>query len=235
MTCFLLLELGESHKRFIFAYLQVFLPLLTTFSPLNIMQSKRLTLRKILPLSLFVLLIPLASCQVKQEEAGRLPDVDVQPGKLPEYDIQGPDVNVGVTKRTVTVPKVVVVQEEKTVEVPYIDVDLPGADRKERTITTEVEVPSGGYDIEVEGVYALKNELWVVSRLQEENPNAPRARVRISDNIVINAPDIPVRHYIIGKRPKGNFNEKYTFIDSRQQIASQLKSGRRLYEQQASR
>ncbi|KST69977.1 hypothetical protein [Mastigocoleus testarum] len=197
------------------------------------MQSKPLTLRKFLPLSLFILLLPLASCQVKQEEAGRLPDVDITPGKLPEYDIKGPDVKVGVTKRTVTVPKVIVVQEQQTVEVPYIDVDLPGANRKERTITTEVEVPSGGYDLEVQSVYALNNELWVISQLREENPNAPRATVRVSDNIVINAPDIPVRHYIIGERPKGNFNEQYTFINDRQQIASQLESGRQLYQQQA--
>ncbi len=197
------------------------------------MQSKHLTLGKFLPLSLFMLLIPLASCQIKQEEAGRLPDVDITPGKLPEYDVEGPDVKVGVTKRTVTVPKVIVIQEQETVEVPYIDVDLPGVSRRERTITTEVEVPSAGYDLEVQSVYALNNELWVVSRLEEENPNAPKATVRVSDNIVINAPDIPVRHYIIGKRPQGNFNEQYTFIDSRQQIASQLDSGRQLYQQQA--
>ncbi|NJK39344.1 MAG: hypothetical protein HC920_17450 [Oscillatoriales cyanobacterium SM2_3_0] len=44
-------------------------------------------------------LVPLAACRVEQEEAGSLPDVDVsvEPGSLPEYDIQGPDVNVGVT------------------------------------------------------------------------------------------------------------------------------------------
>lgn len=198
------------------------------------MRSQRLTLQKILPLSLVLLLVPLTSCRVEQETAGRLPDVDVdvEPGRLPEYDIQGPDVDVGVTERTVIVPRVVVVQQEETIEVPYIDVNVPGADRQERTITTEVEVPSGGYNLTIEGVYAVNNELWVVSRLEEENPNAPQATVRASDRIVINAPDMPVRQYIIGERPKGSFNEQYTFIDNRQQIASQLEAGRQLYGQQ---
>ena len=193
------------------------------------MRSQRLILQKILPLSLIMLVLPLASCQVEKEQAARLPEVNIEPGRLPEYDIKGPDVKVGVTKRTVTVPKVIVVQEQETVEVPYIDVDLPGVERKERTITAEIEAPSSGYNLEIQDVYAANNELWVVSRLEEENPNAPKATVRVSDRIVINAPDIPVRQYIIGERPNGSFNEQYTFINSREQIDSQLASGKQLY------
>lgn len=195
------------------------------------MPSQHSILKKVLPLSLMMISVTLASCQIEKEQAARLPevDVDVEPGRLPEYDIKGPDVNVGVTKRTVTVPKVIVVQEQQTVEVPYIDVDLPGADRKERTITAEIEAPSAGYNLEIQDVYAVNNELWVVSRLEEENPSAPKTTVRVSDRVVMNAPDIPVRQYIIGNRPEGSFNEQYTFIDSREQINSQLTSGKQLY------
>lgn len=186
-------------------------------------------------MSLVLILVPLTSCRVEQEQAGRLPDVDVdvQPGKLPEYNVQGPDVNVGVTERTVTVPKVIVVQEEQNVKVPYIDVNVPGANRQERTITTEVEVPSDGYALNIQGVYAIDNELWVVSRLQETNSNALRATVRVSDRIVVNAPELPVRQFIIGERPRGSFNEQYTFIRDRQQIASELQAGRQLYREGA--
>ncbi|NJN57499.1 MAG: hypothetical protein HC879_08350 [Leptolyngbyaceae cyanobacterium SL_5_9] len=199
------------------------------------MKLQKLTSKKLL-LSLLLIVLPLAACRVEQEEAGSLPDVevDVEPGNLPEYDIQGPDVNVGVAERTITVPRVVVVQEEQTVEVPYVDVEVPGAERVERTITTEVEVPSGGYDLSIQSVYAVNNELWVVSRLEEVDPSAPQADVRISDRIVLNAPDTPVRQYIIGDRPEGSFNEQYTFIDSRDQIVSQLESGRELYSQDVS-
>lgn len=190
-------------------------------------------LKSLIPLSMALVIVPLGACSVEQEEAGSLPDVDVEvePGNLPEYDIQGPDVDIGVTERTVTVPKVVVVQEEETVEVPYIDVSLPGADQVERTLTPEVEVPTGGYDLTIQEVYAVNDELWVVSRLEEVDPNAPEAAVRVSDRVVLNAPDMPVRHFIIGERPDASFNEQYTFIDSREAIDPELSAGRQLYGQ----
>ncbi|NJO44634.1 MAG: hypothetical protein HC835_02785 [Oscillatoriales cyanobacterium RM2_1_1] len=189
---------------------------------------------KPLILTLALFLVPLAACRVEQEEAGSLPDVDVsvEPGSLPEYDIQGPDVNVGVTERTVTIPKVIVVQEEETVEIPYVDVDVPGAEREERTITTEVEVPSKGYALNIQGIHVVNNELWVVSQLEVQNPNAVQAITRVSDRVALNAPSMPVRQYVIGERPEGSFNEQYTFISDRQQIAAELDSGRQLYEQQ---
>lgn len=185
-----------------------------------------------LPLSILLVAMPLTACRVEQEETGSLPDVDVQvePGSLPEYDIQGPDVNVGVTERTVTVPRVVIVQEEQTVEVPYIDVDVPGAERVERTITSEVEVPSTGYDLAIQGVHVVDDELWVVSQLEEVDPNAPAEAGRVSDRIVLNAPDMSVRHFIVGERPESSFNEQYTFIGSRDEIAPELSAGRQIYD-----
>lgn len=196
------------------------------------MRSQKLKLKKLVPLTALLLVLPLAACRVEQEESGSLPDVDVdvEPGSLPEYDVQGPDVNVGVTERTVTVPRVTVVQEEETVEVPYIDVSVPNADPVERTINPEVEVPSDGYDLTIQSVYAVNDELWVVSLLEETDPNAPQADVYVSDQIVINAPDMAIRHYIVGERPDSGFNNQYTFIDSRDQISSQLESGRQIYD-----
>lgn len=189
--------------------------------------------KQMIPLLVLLMVMPLAACRVQQEETGSLPDVDVEvePGSLPEYDIDGPDVNVGVTERTVTVPRVVVVQEEETVNVPYIDVDLPGTERVERTLTPEVEVPTGGYDLTIQGVYAVNNELWVVSQLEEVDASAPEAAVRVSDRVVLNAPDMSVRHFIIGERPVGSFNEQYTFIESRDAIAPEIDAGRQLYDQ----
>jgi uncharacterized lipoprotein len=53
----------------------------------------------------------LAACDVDKTENGAMPDVDVNVsgGELPEYNVTGPDVNVGM--------------ENKTVQVPTIDVD----------------------------------------------------------------------------------------------------------------
>ena len=54
-----------------------------------------------------------AACNVDQTQEGELPDVDVNAsgGQMPEFDVDGPEVNVGT--------------ENRTVEVPTIDVDVP--------------------------------------------------------------------------------------------------------------
>jgi uncharacterized lipoprotein len=55
----------------------------------------------------------MAACDVDQTQEGNLPDVDVNAtgGQLPEFNVEGPDVNVGT--------------ENKTVQVPTVDVDVP--------------------------------------------------------------------------------------------------------------
>ena len=61
----------------------------------------------------------LAACDVDQTKEGELPDVDVNAsgGQLPEFDVDAPQVNVGT--------------ENKTIEVPTVDVDAPKDDAKE--------------------------------------------------------------------------------------------------------
>jgi hypothetical protein len=50
----------------------------------------------------------LAACDVDQTKNGQLPDVDVNVsgGQVPEYNITTPEVNVGMENRTVQVPDV---------------------------------------------------------------------------------------------------------------------------------
>ena len=60
-----------------------------------------------------------SACDVDQTQEGSLPDVEVNAsgGQMPEFDVDGPTVNVGT--------------ETKTIEVPTIDVDGPKDDKKE--------------------------------------------------------------------------------------------------------
>lgn len=57
-----------------------------------------------------------AACDVDQTKEGEMPDIDVNAsgGQLPEYNVEGPSVNVGT--------------ENKTIEVPTVDVDPPKED-----------------------------------------------------------------------------------------------------------
>ena len=64
--------------------------------------------------------LAIVACDVDQTKEGKLPDVDVNTsgGQLPEFNVQGPEVNVGT--------------ENKTIEVPTVDVDLPGDSKAEK-------------------------------------------------------------------------------------------------------
>ena len=56
----------------------------------------------------------LAACDVDQTEEGELPEVSVEGGNMPEYDVETADVDVGT--------------ETRTVEVPDVDITMPDAD-----------------------------------------------------------------------------------------------------------
>ena len=47
-----------------------------------------------------------AACDVDQTEEGDLPEVNVEGGNLPEYDVDVADVKVGTDTATVVVPDV---------------------------------------------------------------------------------------------------------------------------------
>lgn len=64
-------------------------------------------------------LVSVAACDVDQTKEGDMPEVDVNAsgGNLPAFDVDAPTVNVGT--------------ENKTVQVPTVDVDAPKDDEKE--------------------------------------------------------------------------------------------------------
>lgn len=161
----------------------------------------------------------LASCDVDKTESGEAPelDVDVQadPGELPEYDVDWANVTVDTRTKTVTVPKLVVVQEEEQVEVPYVDVSMPDKEMVERTIMMEAQVANVMHDLNIMSVYAKDDELVVIANLQSTNQNLDNQVVRVSDQLVLNVPnDLDIEKYIIGERPTGEYNNQYEYIQS---------------------
>lgn len=53
----------------------------------------------------------LAACDVDQTQEGDLPDVDVEGGQVPEYDVDAADVDVGTDTQTVITPDIDVQNE----------------------------------------------------------------------------------------------------------------------------
>jgi hypothetical protein len=82
-----------------------------------------------LAITLFIIaLLPLAACRVEQEREGELPEVSVEGGQLPQYDVEPVDVDVDTETRRVEVPTGIET-EEREVTVPDVDVNPPDDDR----------------------------------------------------------------------------------------------------------
>ena len=50
--------------------------------------------------------VGIAACDVDQTEEGEMPDVDVEGGQVPEYDVDAADVEIGTDTAVVEVPDV---------------------------------------------------------------------------------------------------------------------------------
>lgn len=180
-----------------------------------------------------VLCIFFYSCDVKQTKEAKLPDVDLdidvdadaEAGQLPSFDVDWADVNIGTTTKTVKIPKVIVVMEEVEVEVPYLDVDMPNAgDKEEYTVMVEAEVSGKEHAIDIKEIWALNNNLYVISELEEKTQTLGDKKMRISDQVTLNAPDLNVKHYIVGEKPDRFFNGQYKYISSTEALKSKLGS-----------
>ena len=71
------------------------------------------------------LVMGLWGCDVEQTEEGQMPDVQVEGGNLPEYDVDGPDVDVSSRPAEVTVPDIDISTERQTIQVPDVNVTMP--------------------------------------------------------------------------------------------------------------
>jgi outer membrane murein-binding lipoprotein Lpp len=183
-----------------------------------------------------VAVLALSGCEVDKTKSGELPSVDVDvsadAGRLPEYDVDWASVDIGTTTETITVPKVVVVMEEEEVEVPYMDLNMPDEQGKKskRSIVVEAEIKGNMQQLEIDKVYAKNRRLIVVSHLNStDEPLEEGQTVRISDRIVINAPDLDVQHIIVGEKPRGDWNNQYTFVRNESALQARLEGASEIY------
>ncbi|NKQ12067.1 hypothetical protein [Pseudomonas sp. SST3] len=66
----------------------------------------------LIPGAVLLASLGLAGCDVEKTEEGSLPDVEVEGGNMPEYDVDAPEVDVGSKEKTITVPDVDVTMPE---------------------------------------------------------------------------------------------------------------------------
>lgn len=182
-----------------------------------------------------IFLIAMTSCDVKKTDEGALPDVDVdidaKAGELPEFDVDWAEVDVSTRTETVKVPKVVVVMEEVEVEVPYVDVEMPNAGvKEERTLFIEAEVSDNEHTMEIKEIWATGENLHVISELKATSQSIGDQKMRVSDQVTLNAPELNVKHYIIGQRPDRVFNKQHTFVNNLNDLKSKVENYKVIYQ-----
>ena len=103
-----------------------------------------------------------------------------------------------------------------------------GAD--EREIVVELTVPDTTWEIAIDEVHRVGNELWVISAVAQD-PDRMGAQVisKVRASLRVKAPDLPVKHFIKGKSWDWQNQEPYRFIDELGQIRTNLQSGELLY------
>lgn len=186
-----------------------------------------------------VILLAIAStmfigCNMKKEDKGEMPEVDVDvtadAGELPEYEVNWADVNVGTTTEIVEIPKVVVVMEEEEVEIPYLDVDMPdGGEKSKRTLMVEAEVTDMEHTLEITEIWAADDHLYVIANLTPTEQSIGDKKMRVSDQVSLNAPDLNVNYYIIGTRPDRVFNTQYDYLENANDLKRSLENPKQIY------
>ncbi len=184
-------------------------------------------------ISVFALAALLTSCDISKTSDAEMPDLDVdveaEAGELPEYDVDWMDVDVSTETRMVEIPKLVVVMEEEEVEVPVLDLDMPG-DKMERTLIVEAEVTGMDKDLEIEQVRATRNKLYVIASLENTDMNLDGQTVRKQDQVMINAPALDVEYIIIGERPNRIFNTNNRYFANMNMLGEDVSNARIIYE-----
>lgn len=74
------------------------------------------------------------------------------------------------------------------------------AGAEERKIKVEFDAPATNYDVKIQAVYQIGDELWVVSRVFTRGDVGGAAITRVSDEVTVDADaDAPVLHKVLGK------------------------------------
>ena len=100
----------------------------------------------------------------------------------------------------------------------------------EKHIAVALTVPDTTWRVTIDEVYRVGDTLWVIAAVSQP-PDAMGAQVisTVEDALVLDAPDLPVRVFVLGKTWNWQNQEPYDFISTRGQIEADLRQGQLLY------
>ena len=103
-------------------------------------------------------------------------------------------------------------------------------EQRNQMIVVKLTVPDAAWTITIDEVHRVENELWVISTVSRSPKMGAQVISTVQSSVTIQAPDIPEKHFILGKTWGWENDEPYIFMRDRKQIEKSLESGTRLYE-----
>jgi zinc protease len=102
-----------------------------------------------------------------------------------------------------------------------------------RDVVVRMAAPDTGWAIKIREIYQVNEEIWVISSLNRRQGMAAQSITNVSDAISMSLPEMPVKHFVLGKTWKWRNNEPYTILKGLDEIKADLESGRLLYKKDA--
>jgi len=97
-------------------------------------------------------------------------------------------------------------------------------------ITVKLQVPDSGWRIRILEIHKVKQELWVISEVYRMKGMAAQVISTVEDTVTVPVSELPVVHFVVGKKWKWSDGGSITFIGSKNEIMENLKSGECLYK-----
>ena len=73
--------------------------------------------------------------------------------------------------------------------------------------------------------------MYVIATLEEMDTNLEGKTMRIQDQVELNAPkDLDVRYIIVGQKPNRVYNDKHSYVNSMDDLDSEIKDAAVIYQ-----
>ena len=102
-------------------------------------------------------------------------------------------------------------------------------EESKQIISLSLRVPSTNWSLDIQEIWQVENELWVIATLGTVGDAGGAAISIVTDSVEIIAEDLPIKYFILGKTWNWENQEPYTFINNKNEIEQSLNNGRLIF------
>jgi len=101
---------------------------------------------------------------------------------------------------------------------------------QDSTISVQLGVPDGGWEIRIVQVYQTSTHLLAVSKLERSPGPAIQVISQVKDSVKVKAPKLPVRHYVLGKTWNWTNNLPYAFLSDPKELTKKVAGAKLVFQ-----